>query len=40
MGAGTALHVAVQAPERVLALVLVIPPCSGPGIRSQKGQPK
>jgi len=35
MGTGTALHVAVTAPERVLALVLGIPPTGWEGRRAQ-----
>ncbi|MEM9561787.1 MAG: alpha/beta hydrolase [Actinomycetota bacterium] len=35
MGAGTALHVAVRAPERVAALVLVIPPTAWGNRREQ-----
>ena len=35
MGTGTALHVAVSAPERVLALVLGIPPTGWEGRRAQ-----
>lgn len=37
MGAATALHVAVTAPERVDALVLVIPPTAWRGRRMQAG---
>jgi pimeloyl-ACP methyl ester carboxylesterase len=35
MGTGTALHVAVEAPERVQALILGIPPTGWEGRRSQ-----
>lgn len=37
LGTGTALHVAVRAPERVRALVLVIPPTAWEGRRDQGG---
>lgn len=38
LGTGTALHVAVRAPERVRALVLVIPPTAWEGRRDQGGR--
>lgn len=38
LGAGTALHVATLAPERVRALVLVIPPTAWEGRAAQGGQ--
>jgi pimeloyl-ACP methyl ester carboxylesterase len=37
LGSGTALHVAVQAPERVLALILMIPPTGWEGRRERAG---
>jgi 3-oxoadipate enol-lactonase len=37
LGTGTALHVAAQAPERVLALVLMIPPTGWEGRRERAG---
>lgn len=37
LGSGTALHVAVQAPDRVLALILMIPPTGWQGRRERAG---